>query len=102
MLKDDWEEELKAILDGAGKSQFSNVDLHCIVDICTASQNDGDHIYMMFSATFPKEARQLAKKFMADDHVRIRVGRAGSAHANILQKASLPLLVNYVHTLTHT
>ena len=41
---------------------------------------------MMFSATFPKEARQLAKEYLANDHIRIRVGRAGSSHMNIHQK----------------
>lgn len=42
----------------------------------------------MFSATFPKQARALAKEYMSDDHVRIRVGRAGSTHINVTQKAS--------------
>jgi ATP-dependent RNA helicase DDX3X len=41
---------------------------------------------MMFSATFPKGARDLAKEHLAHDHIRIRVGRAGSSHANIIQK----------------
>ena len=40
---------------------------------------------MMFSATFPKEARRLAKEHMAVDHIRIRVGRAGSTHLNVAQ-----------------
>ena len=40
---------------------------------------------MMFSATFPKDARALAKAYLADDHIRIRVGRAGSSHQNIKQ-----------------
>jgi ATP-dependent RNA helicase DDX3X len=40
---------------------------------------------MMFSATFPKSARDLAKENLAHDHVRIRVGRAGSSHVNIKQ-----------------
>ncbi len=39
---------------------------------------------MMFSATFPKTARALAKEFMAHDHVRVRVGRAGSTHLSEL------------------
>lgn len=39
----------------------------------------------MFSATFPKECRDLAKEHLAHDHVRIRVGRAGSTHKNIKQ-----------------
>ena len=44
---------------------------------------------MMFSATFPKEARAVAKEYMADDYVRIRVGRAGSTHKNITQTVSI-------------
>ena len=40
---------------------------------------------MMFSATFPKDARAMAKEYMADDHIRIRVGRAGSSHVNVEQ-----------------
>ena len=40
---------------------------------------------MMFSATFPKNARDLAKEHLAHNHVRIRVGRAGSSHRNIKQ-----------------
>lgn len=40
---------------------------------------------MLFSATFPKSARDLAKEHLAHAHVRIRVGRAGSSHMNIKQ-----------------
>lgn len=39
----------------------------------------------MFSATFPKEARRLTREYMADDHVKIKVGRVGSTHQNIAQ-----------------
>ena len=42
----------------------------------------------MFSATFPKEARAVAKEYMALDHIRIRVGRAGSSHVNVEQNVS--------------
>ena len=45
---------------------------------------------MMFSATFPKDARSIAKEYMAMDHIRIRVGRAGSAHVNVEQNVSEP------------
>lgn len=41
---------------------------------------------MMFSATFPKGARQVAREYMSDEHVRIKVGRAGQAHKNIRQE----------------
>jgi ATP-dependent RNA helicase DDX3X len=40
---------------------------------------------MMFSATFPKIARQIATQHLAHDHVRFRVGRAGSTHKAIKQ-----------------
>jgi ATP-dependent RNA helicase DDX3X len=48
-------------------------------------QEEGNITYMMFSATFPKNARKLAKDHLSHDHVRIRVGRAGSSHKNIKQ-----------------
>ena len=43
-------------------------------------------MYLMFSATFPKEARAVAREYMAKDHVRIRVGRTGSTHTNVMQR----------------
>ena len=42
-------------------------------------------MYMMFSATFPKGARELAREYMANDYFRVRVGRAGQSHKNIRQ-----------------
>jgi ATP-dependent RNA helicase DDX3X len=44
---------------------------------------------MFFSATFPKPVRDLAKNHLAVDHVRLRVGRAGSTHENIKQSVIL-------------
>ncbi|KAK4248872.1 P-loop containing nucleoside triphosphate hydrolase protein [Corynascus novoguineensis] len=67
MLMDDWKEELNLILSG-GEQEESNIN------------------YMLFSATFPKVARDLAKSHLAETHVRLRVGRAGSTHANIKQQ----------------
>ena len=55
---------------------------------------------MMFSATFPKEARQLAKEYLANDHIRIRVGRAGSSHMNIQQKVNWTPVIG-VHANNH-
>ena len=46
-------------------------------------------MYMMFSATFPKQARIVAKEYMSSDHIRIRVGRAGSSHVNVTQKVNI-------------
>jgi ATP-dependent RNA helicase DDX3X len=47
---------------------------------------DPDHSFMMFSATFPKEFRKLARKYMEEDYYRISVGRIGSTHENIKQE----------------
>ncbi len=51
----------------------------------SSDQEEGNINYLLFSATFPKAARDLAKEHLAHDHVRIRVGRAGSTHFNIKQ-----------------
>ena len=40
----------------------------------------------MFSATFPRAARELSAEYMANDHVRLHVGRAGSTHRFIQQR----------------
>lgn len=40
---------------------------------------------MLFSATFPKDLRELAGTHLATEHVRFKVGRAGSTHGNIRQ-----------------
>ena len=50
---------------------------------------DADRTFMLFSATFPSAARLLAKEYLADDHIKIRVGRMGSTHKNIVQKVYL-------------
>ena len=42
----------------------------------------------MFSATFPRGARELAKDYLDDEHIRIHVGRPGSTHKNITQRVS--------------
>ncbi|KAL2065460.1 hypothetical protein VTL71DRAFT_3130 [Oculimacula yallundae] len=66
MLNTDWESELKQIMSGG-------------------DQEEGNIKYLMFSATFPKVARDLATQHLAHNHVRIHVGRAGSSHQNIKQ-----------------
>lgn len=66
MLGDDWSEELDPILRGG-------------------EQDEGNVKFCLFSATFPKAARDLAKEYLSEQHVRIRVGRAGSTTSNILQ-----------------
>ncbi|KAL1301594.1 hypothetical protein AAFC00_005824 [Neodothiora populina] len=67
MLHGDWSDELNNIMGGGDANE------------------DADHLYMMFSATFPPESRRLAREYMAQDYVRIRVGRAGSSHRNVKQ-----------------
>ena len=64
------------------------------------SNDDDDHVYMMFSATFPKEARSVARKYMAKDHVRVRIGRTGSTHANVEQKVPENISDKCGHSLT--
>lgn len=51
----------------------------------TIEQEEGNVKYMLFSATFPTMIRKLAKEHLAANHIRIRVGRVGSSHANIEQ-----------------
>ncbi|KAL5334818.1 P-loop containing nucleoside triphosphate hydrolase protein [Aspergillus crustosus] len=67
MLLSDWESALNKIMSGGDVNE------------------DADHRYMMFSATFNKDCRELARKFLADDHVRVRIGRPGSTHNNVHQ-----------------
>lgn len=76
MLHDDWSEEMEAILSGA------------------STNLDGQHQFLLFSATFDKSMRTQAKRFLAQDYVRIRIGRAGSAHSNIKQNVSRPTLLS--------
>jgi ATP-dependent RNA helicase DDX3X len=40
---------------------------------------------MLFSATFPKEARKLAAHYLDGDHIRLTMGRAGSTLDHITQ-----------------
>ena len=59
--------------------------------ICEDMNEDADHRYLMFSATFNKACRKLARKFLSADHVRVRIGRPGSCHVNVIQNVSLQL-----------
>jgi len=45
----------------------------------------------MFSATFSKAAREIAREYLSDEHTRIRVGRAGSSHKNVVQTVSIQI-----------
>ncbi|KAJ4208168.1 hypothetical protein FSOLCH5_004329 [Fusarium solani] len=66
LLDLDWNEDIHKILSGG-------------------EQDEGNIKFSLFSATFPKSARDLAKNYLAASHVRFRVGRAGSTTANIKQ-----------------
>lgn len=48
-------------------------------------QEEGNIKYMLFSATFPVDVRKIARSYLAETHVRVRVGRVGSTHQNIIQ-----------------
>lgn len=48
-------------------------------------QDEGNVKYALFSATFPRQARDLAETHLATTHVRFRVGRARSTTENIRQ-----------------
>ena len=48
--------------------------------------SDADHTIVMLSATFSKAARRLAKEYMDESFVQIKVGRVGSTHGNIKQQ----------------
>lgn len=70
MVTAEWSEDMATIMGGADANQ------------------DSDHVYCLFSATFPRAARALAKEYLSTDHIRIRVGRAGSTTENVTQKVS--------------
>jgi len=55
----------------------------------------------MFSATFPKQARALAKQYLDPDHVRIKVGRTGSTLKNIRQDVSAIIRLSLCLILTN-
>ena len=85
MLDSDWEEELRKIMAGGGKLFPYLTITSALANSFIDTNEDADHVYMMFSATFPKVAREMAREYLAQDHFRIRVGRAGQAHKNIRQ-----------------
>ncbi|RVX70590.1 hypothetical protein B0A52_05242 [Exophiala mesophila] len=67
LLHDDWEEDMAKIMSGGD----ANI--------------DGDHRYLLFSATFPKRLQTLAANFLAKDHIHVSIGRTGSVHVNVKQ-----------------
>ncbi|KAH6605611.1 dead deah box rna helicase, partial [Trichoderma cornu-damae] len=88
MLGQDWEEDLRAILSGGGECSLLPSHqslLQSANEVPHTEQDDGNIKYGLFSATFPKAARELAKEYLSAAHVRFRVGRAGSTTENIKQ-----------------
>lgn len=86
MLTDSWSDNLNTILSGGGKfipSMAGNL----VISILTVAldQEEGNIKYMLFSATFPPRLKKLAEDYLAANHVRIEVGRAGSSHENVRQ-----------------
>lgn len=63
----------------------SNVCLGFASILTFIDQEDGNINYLMFSATFPKAVQRIAREHVSTEHVRIRVGRAGSTTKNIIQ-----------------
>ncbi|GLI75586.1 hypothetical protein PoHVEF18_003843 [Penicillium ochrochloron] len=67
LLQADWEKDFKHLMAGGDMNE------------------DSDHRYLMFSASFNKECRKLAGDYLSRDHVRIRISRPGSAVRHIQQ-----------------
>jgi ATP-dependent RNA helicase DDX3X len=63
LVRSSWEDELKVIL----------------------SPSDVDRNILMFSATFSKDSREAANKYLEPGHLRFTVGRVGSSHHNVSQ-----------------
>jgi ATP-dependent RNA helicase DDX3X len=84
MLSGDWDDDMAKIMGGGGKFIHSIASKTKINNVLDANE-DPDHAYLMFSATFPKEARKVARAYMAEDFIRVRIGRAGSTHKNVSQ-----------------
>lgn len=85
MLHPDWEQEFNKILSGGGRCKSPLVFIELLLTICL-EQEEENVKYMLFSATFPKPTRDLARTHLAESHVRLHVGRAGSSHENIKQE----------------
>ena len=83
MVNPDWEDDLRELMSGGGQCDHTFDFGECLR--LADNNEDADHRYLMFSATFPKAARQLAHDYLDDGNIRIHVGRAGSSHKNITQ-----------------
>jgi hypothetical protein len=88
MLQPDWEDEMAKIMSGGGTQNNLTWLEQTTTEFSTDTNEDGDHRYLLFSATFKKDMRKLARKYLSIDHICIRIGRAGSAHSNVIQRVS--------------
>lgn len=84
MLSEGWEEIIDKLF-GSSSGMFIPTHKRYYLTNVLDTNVDADHTYMMFSATFSKETRKLAREHMEEDFVRIKIGRVGSTHANIKQ-----------------
>ncbi|CAG8560604.1 2655_t:CDS:10 [Cetraspora pellucida] len=73
MLDMGFEKKIREIVQ---KSDFSKIDI----------LDDGTRQTLMFSATFPKSIRSLARDFLANSYVFLTVGRVGGTTSDITQK----------------
>ena len=92
LLQADWEQEFKHLMAGGGKFGADALSpTQCSSDpvsdhMTVADMNeDSDHRYLMFSASFNKECRQLARTYLSRDHIRVRISRPGSVVRHIQQ-----------------
>ena len=60
--------------------------------------DDGTRQTLMFSATFPRAIRDLAKDFLADNYVFLTVGRVGGTTSDITQKVEYNSVIMFVKT----
>ncbi|KAJ5930512.1 DEAD/DEAH box RNA helicase [Penicillium verhagenii] len=67
LLQDDWEDSFTKIMSGGDMNE------------------DDDHRYMMFSATFNKHCRKLARTHLMPDYIRVRVGNFGASQLMVKQ-----------------
>ncbi|KAL9619830.1 MAG: hypothetical protein Q9160_005570 [Pyrenula sp. 1 TL-2023] len=85
MLHMDWEDDLRKIMAGGGEFMYLSTSF-ASDDVEIDTNEDANHRYLMFSATFKKDMRRIAKDHLNNDYVRVRVGRAGSTHLNVHQR----------------
>jgi hypothetical protein len=80
LLSSGWEDTMEKLFKGNGSGMLIIWYHAYLQDTNTPTDInlDGDHTYMMFSATFPKEARRMAKEYMEEDCIKIKVSASAS------------------------